>query len=277
MSDFVLNKIQDLARWISGRLGRDSWFICKARPFYERALAALAPSSAVPRSINGEPFRIDPRYRHLLSENYERPVADFLKRNVRPGDVCFDVGANVGIYVLQLGRLVSARGKIVAFEPNPAAREVMERHAELNGLQDRLLVVPAAVGEHSGERAFYSVRENATARLDEPNTTAAPDSIRSTVMVTSIDEFVDRTGIEPRWILMDIEGHELQALLGSRRTIERLKGRIGFIVEMHPGAWPGIGAERSAVERLFSQLQLRHEGLTGQKDPLTEYGHIYLS
>jgi hypothetical protein len=30
---------------------------------------------------------------------------------------------------------------------------------------------------------------------------------------------------------MDIEGHELQALLGSRRTIERLKGQIGFIQE----------------------------------------------
>jgi FkbM family methyltransferase len=275
MMDPLLNTIQRLAKGVSERLGRDSWIIRKTRPLYEATLAAVAPSAAVPWDINGESFRIDPRYRHYFGHDYERSVASFLKSHVKPGDICFDVGANVGVYVLQLARVVSPSGKVVAFEPDPTAREIMERHVQLNGYSARLITVPTAVADQSGERNFYFADAAGTSRLDEPNKRWMPSAASKSVRVTTIDEFVESTGLEPRWILMDIEGHELQALLGARRLIERRRGRLGFVIEMHPGAWPGVD-DNSDVDRLLSELKLRCDALTGQHHPLAEYGHVHL-
>ena len=52
-------------------------------------------------TINGVTFHVDPRHRHQLSPNYDAPVAAFLAKRVRLVNVCINVGANVGVYVLQ--------------------------------------------------------------------------------------------------------------------------------------------------------------------------------
>ncbi|HTW87784.1 MAG TPA: hypothetical protein VMD75_07240, partial [Candidatus Binataceae bacterium] len=55
----------------------------------------------IPWEINGEVFRIDPHQRHRLGHDYDAAVAQFLARRVQRGDLCFDIGANVGVYALQ--------------------------------------------------------------------------------------------------------------------------------------------------------------------------------
>jgi methyltransferase, FkbM family len=275
--DSLLKLLQSAAHLTSGVIGRDSWTIRRARPIYEFVLAAFAPSAAVPWSVNGDIYRIDPRFRHMFGHTYESAVASFLRQNVRPGDVCFDIGANVGVYVLQLGRWTSETGKVVAFEPNPAARRVLERHVTLNGLAQRVTTVDCAIADTPGDRLLYSVGENGMARLESPSAQLASSATGLPVSVTSLDAFVSRTGLEPRWIVMDIEGFEVQALLGARSLIRRLRGRLGWVVEMHPGAWPSIGVSRDILESLISELGLTLRPLTGQEDALAEYGHVLIS
>ena len=64
---------------------------------------------------------------------------------------------------------------------------------------------------------------------------------RITVPVITIDDFCARTGLEPDWILIDIEGFELAALRGAARTIESRRGSLGMVVEIHPGLWASAG------------------------------------
>jgi len=277
LKDLLLNFLQGVARRASAGLGRESWPVRVARPLYESSLNFFAQDGGVPWEVNGETYRIDSRYRHMFGPDYEAAVARFLQHRVRPGDVIFDVGANVGVYVLQLARWTSGDCRIVAFEPNPAARVVLERHLAMNALSDRVLVVPSAVSDQSGAEILWSSGEDGMARLGRPNALLREGIEGHKVSVTTLDDFVASTRTDPRWILMDIEGFEVSALRGARGLIDRLKGKLDLVVELHPRLWDGVGTPRAEFEKLLSELRLNIEPITGQEDPLAEYGHVLLS
>ena len=97
-----------------------------------------------------------------------------------------------------------------------------------------------------------------------------------TVPVTTVDEVCGARGLTPDWIIMDIEGYEAAALEGARETILKGRGRLGLIVEMHPTLWAMAGTSREKIETLFAELELRPVGLTGQADPVADYGIVHL-
>lgn len=51
----------------------------------------------------------------------ETEVQDALAELLRPGDVFYDVGANVGYFTIIAARLVGPEGRVVAVEPQPEA------------------------------------------------------------------------------------------------------------------------------------------------------------
>src|SRR5882762_3437602 len=114
-----MSLLQTTARRASGLLGRESWLIRRTRPVYESFLAWSGHGQGIPWAINGVTYRVDPHYRDRLGQNYDAPVAAFLRERVKPGALCLDVGANVGVYVLQFAHWSAPTGRVVAFEPNP--------------------------------------------------------------------------------------------------------------------------------------------------------------
>src|SRR5205085_9663014 len=114
-----MSLLQGAARKTAGLLGRESWLVRRLRPTYESLLDWLSDGRGIAWPINGVTYRIDPHVRHRLGQNYDAPVAAFLSARVKPGAVCVDVGANVGVYVLQFARWSGPKGRVVAFEPNP--------------------------------------------------------------------------------------------------------------------------------------------------------------
>jgi FkbM family methyltransferase len=265
-----------LARAASGAIGRESWLIRQLRPAYESTLQILSGDHGVPWEINGVPFRIDPRYRNQLGKNYEADVARFLSERIKPGAICFDVGANVGAYVLQLAHWTGPTGRVVGFEPNPLAVQVLSAHVQFNALERIVAIEKSAVGSSCGTTTMYRSAADGMSRLAEQNS-LLDSTERITVPVITIDDYCARTGLEPDWILIDIEGFELAALRGAERTIERRRGRLGLVVEVHPALWASAATDRSDVERFLSETGLRVMPLNGQHDPLREYGLIHLS
>jgi FkbM family methyltransferase len=272
----MLASVQRLARAASGAIGRESWLIRQLRPAYESTLQILSGERGVPWEINGVPFRIDPRYRTQLAENYEADVAHFLSEKIRPGAICFDVGANVGAYVLQFAHWTGPTGRVVGFEPNPLAVEVLSEHVQFNGFDPIVSIEKSAVGSSTGTKTMYRSAADGMSRLAEQNS-LLDSAERITVPVITIDDFCARTKLEPDWILIDIEGFELAALSGAARTIERRRGNLGLVVEIHPALWASAGTDRSDVERFLTETGLRAIPLSGQRDPLGEYGLVHLS
>jgi len=266
--------VESAARRVASLVGRNSALIRRLRPAYESVLGSLHGGTGIPWMMNGVPYRIDPKERPRFGQNYETQTAAFLARRIRPEMVCFDVGANVGAYVLQLAHWSAPGGKIVAFEPNKGAREVLARHIDWNGLSDRVQVVPVAIAAEPGEQTLYAEGANGMSRLVQPNNSLAETARREQVPVTTVDAFCAANNIRPDVLLIDIEGFEIEALRGASQTI--LQHRPIIVVEMHPNVWASANTSRESAEHVLANLHLRPVPLSGQRDPLDEHGQVYL-
>ena len=222
-------------------------------PVYTSLLRVLSGARGHPVDINGQVFRLDPQFRWLSGHGYEREVAEFLATRITPGQVCFDVGANVGIYVLQLSRWSAPGGRIVAFEPNPATLKVLRAHVAMNGLDSRVTIVPKGAGAGAGTATLYDTAGGSgLGRIGAPNPDIHGTVAITAIEVTAIDDFVRETAMIPDWILIDVEGYEFAALHGAVDTIRRHAPHV--VVEVHPRL---LSAEsRAAGARLLEDLEL---------------------
>ena len=272
-----MNLLQTTARLTSGLLGRESRLIRRLRPAYESFLDWCGDGRGIPWSINNVAYRVDPHYRNRLGQNYDAPVAAFLRERVKPGAWCIDVGANVGVYVLQFAHWAGPAGRVVAFEPNPGARLVLQKHVEMNGLAERVRIVAAAVGEASGEEILYAAEADGMSRLGEPNQALLGRVSEISVPVVTLDEYCKAENLKPDWLFIDIEGFEIAALAGARELIQSRQGELGIIVEMHPDVWDSANTTRARAQSLLAELGLHAIPLTGQNDPLGDYGLVCLA
>jgi FkbM family methyltransferase len=247
------------------------------RPTYETLLDWSYRGKGIPWSINEVPCRIDPHYRQQLGRHYDAPVAAFLRRQVRPGSVCLNVGANVGAYVLQLAHWSGPDGRVVAFEPNPAASAVLQKHIELNRLAERVTVVDAAVGASAGQAVLYAAGTDPMSRIGLPNPAIGQTTTELSVPVVTLDQYCHDQGLSPDWLVMDIEGFELAALAGARWLLKTQRQQVGLVVEMHPNAWPDTAIGLGRAEDFLGELGLTPVPLTGQAHPLKDHGIVYLA
>jgi FkbM family methyltransferase len=218
-------------------------------------------------------LRIDPRCRWIRDPDYEKPVVSYLRSRVEPGDLCIDVGAHVGFYVLQMATWTAPRGHVVAFEPNPIARRVLQSNVALNGIADRVSVEAAAVGERPGTAELFHSRDTSgLSRLAAPN----PDGARGgsiNVPVIALGDYCLAKNLDPSWLLVDVEGAELSVLRGARDLICNSPVRV--VVEMHPSLWDE-GSREGGFEVFLRECGRKAISLTGQTNPLAEYGTVSL-
>src|ERR1700729_4545264 len=128
--------IKSVVRKVSARLGRESRVITAARPAFERMLNALSFGRGIEWAINGIPCRIDARCRGAMSEVYDPEGIGFIRQSIHQGSVCYDVGANLGVYAIQFSNMVGPTGSVVAFEPNPHALGMLRHHVAINNLSN---------------------------------------------------------------------------------------------------------------------------------------------
>jgi FkbM family methyltransferase len=224
---------------------------------YDALLDRLPGDRLVCRFPGGESVRVAAAFRHI-TWNAEEYAA--FRRDVAPGDVVLDVGANVGAYTLLFGRWVGPAGRVFAFEPAPEARRGLERHIALNGLASRVAVRAEAMTDRRGVARFTASGPAGDNRL-VPASRAGLD-----VQTISIDDFCADTNARPALIKIDVEGAELDVLTGARRTIAARRGAIRIYVELHPHLWPDPGRTRALLEAELAHQQLRAERLDGQPD-----------
>src|SRR5687767_13751879 len=87
-----------------------------------------------------------PTERGLLIGRYEPLTLTVIDALVREGDICFDIGANVGALTMPMARRVGARGRVYAFEPGPPAHARLERNLALNpSIRERVVAVQVGV------------------------------------------------------------------------------------------------------------------------------------
>ncbi len=122
-----------------------------------------------------------------------------------------DCGANIGMSLLYI-KIRAPRAQVVCFEPNPAARAVLEKNVAANGWEKDVRVLPYALGKKKGTVDFF---------VDEKEKTSSGGSIGHyqknknqklnsySVEVETLSQYIDQ---EVNLLKIDIEGAELDVL-----------------------------------------------------------------
>ncbi len=151
-------------------------------------------------------------------------IQAFIRRNLGPGKVFVDVGANIGTYTVPAAKLVGDAGKVVAIEPHPAIFRLLEKNISLNRLQN-VLPVRTAIGETNGNICIAFDRCNAgqTHVTGEADLTSNGES----VPIARLDDLLIERGItEIDYLKIDVEGYEKFVLAGAQRIIAKSAAMI---------------------------------------------------
>ena len=250
---------------------RSSELVGALRRWRERGLRAWLSRRGAHRTVNGVVLRVDPSSRHTFTPVYDAGATGYLRSHVREGMEVWNVGANVGVYALQFAHWVGGTGRVVAFEPNPAARALLIRNVTLNRLDGRVEIVSSAVGVEEGTVDFFTSGADGMGRAGRPNPLLAhPD--RMQVPVTTLDAVAALRARKPDVVMMDIEGWEIAALQGAASLL----GSSRFVVELHPDAWRWSNHTREDLDAVLRGAQLEAIPLSGQSDPYCEHGQVAL-
>lgn len=214
------------------RAGRASRALLRtAAGWYARAPVPIAGGLAHLLYVSTADLPLDHAHAGLIVRGtLEPPVQEALRRLLAPGDVFYDVGANIGFFTILGARLVGPQGRVVAFEPVPACARAVGRNIALNRFA-HAEIREEAVGAAGGRARLLVVREASWSHLAS---TGRHADVRDEIDVTvvSIDELVQAGAIPPPDVLkIDTEGAELQAIAGMRATIER--HRPAIVCELH--------------------------------------------
>ncbi|HZT08344.1 MAG TPA: FkbM family methyltransferase [Chloroflexota bacterium] len=171
----------------------------------------------------------------LRKGSYEPGVTSVFRRFVKPGMNVVDVGANIGYYTMLSASIVGPTGHVLAVEPNPQNVKLLEASRRVNGF-DNVTAVQAAAGRATGLLILNSSYSNGTTSDLPPEFTDAFMAME-TVPCLRLDALTaEKRPI--RFIKIDVEGAEYNALLGCQSVIE--SDRPVIVTEFSPGSMPGI-------------------------------------
>ena len=143
-------------------------------------------------------------------ESEQTKRINLLLASLDDGFVFYDCGANVGYFTLLASRLKYK--KIYCFEPNPANIFFLNQHLSQNIISS-VEVFDLALSKERGTASFNFEKGRAEGRI------AAEGAFE--VSLASLDQLVGEGKIlPPAAIKMDIEGSELDALIGASYTLK---------------------------------------------------------
>ncbi|RYG27834.1 MAG: FkbM family methyltransferase, partial [Burkholderiales bacterium] len=136
----------------------------------------------------------------------------------RPGQTVVDVGAHVGNHTLAFARVVGPHGSVLAFEPQRAIFNLLQRNMDANGCTMVKLYqagVGAAEGQMKTPPIDYGAHANFGAVALKPKDSDEGDLVRI-LTLDSLD--LDRCDL----LKIDAEGMGIDVLAGARGVIDRL-------------------------------------------------------
>jgi len=162
----------------------------------------------------------------------EKGTVWLAKELIGVGDTCVDAGAHMGHYALHMASLVTSKGRVIAFEPQPQYFTMIGDSIRLNNFDDFVSVDSRALWNRSGESLKFYLSQN-------PHNSGHSSLVNHgvhlsenhTIQVRTIrlSDYLERAGTkECKLLKVDVERAELQVLQGASEFLR--DGRVDFII-----------------------------------------------
>jgi len=118
------------------------------KKFHCFLFAQLLPSEVTLIHVQGSKMYVNPKDSgvgaHLLKSSvYEPYETKLFKQVMKEEMVVVDVGAHIGYFTLMAAKLVGAKGKVYAFEPDPSNYRLLVKSIHENGYRNVVAIQKA--------------------------------------------------------------------------------------------------------------------------------------
>jgi FkbM family methyltransferase len=225
-------------------------FQTRGRLLRRRTLAQLGAQSKVWADVNRHAA-----LKVVCANPPDHPEMLVWSRNLQPGDLFVDVGANIGTYTIWAGELGA---EIIALEPARDTFALLVENVALNGYSVR--TVQAAIGAACGTARFTDGRDDRNC-LDPEGTVEIP--------IMTIDSIVEDRVVAG--IKIDVEGFEIEVIRGCERALSEHRLKL-IQLEWNSTSQIGTGADRRPVADLLAKhgYRLYRPDDSGGLAPLTD-------
>lgn len=224
--------LRDLAYFVARNTPRSAKaFIARSRILQRLTHRALASALGNKMSVRSGPMRglMLNVSEHTLSSHisgtYEQHVQTAIDKSIKPGDVCYDLGASIGYFTMLMARKAQW---VYAFEPAPHAAEEIRKNLLASQLQN-VTVIGDPVSDAKKEVRFTLTDVAYGSRINDDETKWPVLKLTS----LTLDEFME-SNRAPDFIKIDVEGEEGQVLRGAQRLLA--KKRPVLCCELHSPA-----------------------------------------
>jgi FkbM family methyltransferase len=160
---------------------------------------------------------------YIKGRYVEEGTVQLFHRFWKPGQVFFDVGANMGLFTFLGAKACGSTGQVYAFEPQVNLVRYLERSVALNECGHTVTIVGAAVSsDHSTHATLYYAANREGTGIPS---LLAHDWLDQTsgmrVPTVSIDGYRRDQGVDRIDAMkIDVEGAEMLVLRGMRETLQ---------------------------------------------------------
>ncbi len=209
--------------------------------------ARLAVEALTRREVTLDTLRLELPFSAIVRLSIvmgNRRVLRLIDRVVQPGHLVVDVGAHVGYTALYASLRCGPAGRVLALEPAVDNVAVLERNRARNGAA-HMTVHRVAAGNLPGVRPFFVRGAVSAVNSLYPDSIYASVTDVSRVAVIRLDDLVGPLRRPPRLVKIDVEGAELDVLLGMPQLLQ--SPDICLIVEWHPALQRASGHDPEAL------------------------------
>lgn len=208
-----------------------------------KALRLFSRDITIFNSWTGHHLKIN-TYRHKTYWYYgrerEEETMQFFSRQVHQGDTVIEVGGHVGFIAQYFSTLVGPKGSVIVFEPGSNNRRYIEENVRH---LPNITLEFAAVSSKNGKATLFEdnvTGQNNSLLSDYKNADWVAASHGDRVVRTpyevdlvTLDSYVSEHGLVPDFLKIDVEGCELDVLLGARTILRRVHSLMVEVTEQH--------------------------------------------
>lgn len=158
-----------------------------------------------------------------------------IDNGMRPGDTILDCGAHTGHVACAMAAIGGPNTKIICFDPFPQNNYLTDLNRRLNHFN--IEVAGAGVGRET-KSTLASNAYQLTVKQDHVPCKEYP--------LVALDDYYST---KPTYLKIDVEGFELEALLGAQKILRDLRPRV--FIELHPQFFGMTGASYRKIYEAF--------------------------
>ncbi|GAA4854137.1 FkbM family methyltransferase [Luteimonas vadosa] len=177
----------------------------------------LVPGGVLFDWIEGSRLIVRPGQTGLTGNIYcglqEFAEMGYLLHVLRPGDLFVDIGANLGSYTILASAVVGA--DTICVEPVPDTYAALIENVRVNGAEERVTCIQAAVGAREGTSWFSTGLGPGNHMIQGAEGGAGGLEVET----MTLDRLLE--GVHPALIKIDVEGFETEVIEGGAETLSR--------------------------------------------------------